>query len=61
MVPQLPPSGTSNLLLGNRSGNSIGDVYLIDFGSVQTIASQDGGMVVMAILFISSLHIVESN
>ncbi|MEL6929638.1 MAG: protein kinase [Cyanobacteria bacterium J06600_6] len=26
----------SNILLNNRSGNSIGDVYLVDFGSVQT-------------------------
>jgi serine/threonine protein kinase len=26
----------SNILLGNRSGNSPGQVYLIDFGSVQT-------------------------
>jgi len=35
----------SNILLGNRSGNSIGDVYLIDFGSVQTAASKDGGTI----------------
>ncbi|MBV6625998.1 MAG: serine/threonine protein kinase [Rivularia sp. (in: Bacteria)] len=32
----------SNILLTNRSGNSIGDVYLIDFGSVQTLNSSDG-------------------
>lgn len=31
----------SNLLLGDRSGHSIGQVYLIDFGAVQTIASTD--------------------
>lgn len=31
----------SNLLLTNRSGNSIGDIYLIDFGCVQTLASSD--------------------
>lgn len=31
----------SNLLLTNRSGNSIGDVYLVDFGCVQTLASSD--------------------
>jgi serine/threonine protein kinase len=36
---QLPPVihrdiKPSNILLGNRSGNSIGDVYLVDFGSV---------------------------
>jgi serine/threonine protein kinase len=35
----------SNILLGNRSGNSIGDVYLVDFGSVQTAASKDGGTI----------------
>ncbi|MBD1874302.1 hypothetical protein H6F75_12480 [Nodosilinea sp. FACHB-131] len=28
----------SNVLLKNRSGNSPGEVYLIDFGSVQTAA-----------------------
>ncbi len=33
----------SNILLTNRSGNSIGDVYLVDFGSVQNVAIQDGG------------------
>ncbi|BAZ52985.1 serine/threonine kinase [Nostoc sp. NIES-4103] len=26
----------SNILLTNRTGNSVGDVYLVDFGSVQT-------------------------
>lgn len=31
----------SNLLLGDRSGNSIGNVYLVDFGAVQTIASTE--------------------
>ncbi len=37
----------SNLLLKNRSGNSIGDIYLVDFGSVQTLASsEDTGTVV---------------
>lgn len=35
----------SNILLSNRSGNSIGDVYLVDFGSVQTVASKDGGTI----------------
>jgi serine/threonine protein kinase len=35
----------SNILLGNRSGNSIGDIYLVDFGSVQTAASTDGGTI----------------
>lgn len=33
----------SNILLGDRSGNSPGQVYLVDFGSVQTI--QHGGTV----------------
>ncbi|MBW4620239.1 MAG: serine/threonine protein kinase [Cyanosarcina radialis HA8281-LM2] len=31
----------SNILLTNRSGNSIGEVYLVDFGSVQTIATRE--------------------
>ena len=33
----------SNILLTNRSGSSIGDVYLVDFGSVQNVAAKDGG------------------
>ncbi len=33
----------SNILLTNRSGNRIGDVYLVDFGSVQNVAAKDGG------------------
>lgn len=33
----------SNILLGDRSGNSIGQVYLVDFGSVQTLAAKEGG------------------
>jgi serine/threonine protein kinase len=32
----------SNILLGDRSGNSPGKVYLIDFGSVQTVAVSEG-------------------
>ncbi|OBQ36446.1 MAG: serine/threonine protein kinase, partial [Anabaena sp. CRKS33] len=32
----------SNILLGERSGNSVGSVYLIDFGSVQTVAAEGG-------------------
>ena len=32
----------SNILLTNR-GNSIGQLYLIDFGSVQTVAASEGG------------------
>jgi serine/threonine protein kinase len=33
----------SNILLGDRSGNSVGKVYLVDFGSVQTVAAPEGG------------------
>lgn len=33
----------SNVLLTNRSGNYVGKVYLVDFGSVQTVASQNSG------------------
>jgi serine/threonine protein kinase len=33
----------SNILLGDRSGNSVGQIYLIDFGSVQTVAAREGG------------------
>lgn len=33
----------SNMLLGDRSGNSVGQLYLVDFGSVQNIASSDRG------------------
>ncbi|MTJ46614.1 serine/threonine-protein kinase [Dolichospermum sp. UHCC 0259] len=33
----------SNILLGERSGNSVGEVYLIDFGSVQTILAAETG------------------
>jgi serine/threonine protein kinase len=32
----------SNILLTNRSGNSIGQVYLVDFGSVQTLVRREG-------------------
>ena len=35
----------SNILISNRSGNSIGDIYLVDFGSVQTVASKDTGTI----------------
>jgi serine/threonine protein kinase len=31
--------------LTNRSGNSIGNLYLVDFGSVQTVASKDSGTI----------------
>lgn len=35
----------SNILLGDRSGNHVGQVYLVDFGSVQTIAAREGGTI----------------
>jgi serine/threonine protein kinase len=35
----------SNILLTNSSGNSIGQVYLVDFGSVQNIAAIEGGTI----------------
>ncbi|MGM3304755.1 serine/threonine protein kinase [Anabaena sp. WFMT] len=37
----------SNILLTNRSGNSVGDVYLVDFGSVQTIVRSNSTMTVV--------------
>jgi serine/threonine protein kinase len=35
----------SNILLANHSGNRIGDVYLVDFGSVQTVTSKEDGTI----------------
>ncbi|HEY9664171.1 MAG TPA: serine/threonine-protein kinase, partial [Allocoleopsis sp.] len=35
----------SNVLMGDRSAHSVGQVYLVDFGSVQTLAAQEGGTV----------------
>jgi serine/threonine protein kinase len=35
----------SNILLHNRSGNSVGEVYLVDFGSVQTLAARESGTI----------------
>jgi serine/threonine protein kinase len=35
----------SNILLSNRSGNSVGNIYLVDFGSVQTAANTDSGTI----------------
>ncbi|MBF2021133.1 MAG: serine/threonine protein kinase [Hydrococcus sp. C42_A2020_068] len=32
----------SNILLTNRSGHSVGQVYLVDFGAVQTLAAREG-------------------
>jgi serine/threonine protein kinase len=37
----------SNILLGDRSGNNVGDVYLIDFGAVKTTEKQGGTMTVV--------------
>ncbi|MCJ8279904.1 MAG: serine/threonine protein kinase [Rivularia sp. ALOHA_DT_140] len=34
----------SNILLTNRSGNRIGDIFLVDFGSVETLASSESGV-----------------
>ena len=33
----------SNILLGERSGNTVGQVYLVDFGSVQTVLGAETG------------------
>ncbi|MEM9510690.1 MAG: serine/threonine-protein kinase [Cyanobacteria bacterium P01_E01_bin.35] len=35
----------SNILLGDRTGNSVGRVYLIDFGAVKNVAATDGGTI----------------
>ena len=35
----------SNILLANRSGNNVGQVYLVDFGSVQTLAAKEGATI----------------
>ena len=35
----------SNILLANRTGNSVGELYLVDFGSVQTVASKEEGTI----------------
>ena len=35
----------SNILVANRSGNSIGEIYLVDFGSVQTAATKEHGTI----------------
>ncbi len=35
----------SNILLGDRSGNHLGQVYLVDFGSVQTVANKESGTI----------------
>ncbi|HEY9692819.1 MAG TPA: serine/threonine-protein kinase [Oculatellaceae cyanobacterium] len=35
----------SNILLTNRSGNSIGNIYLVDFGSVQTAVTKESGTI----------------
>ncbi len=35
----------SNILVTNRSGNHVGEVYLVDFGSVQNLAESPGGTI----------------
>lgn len=35
----------SNILLSNRSGNNVGQIYLVDFGSVQTAAVSEVGTI----------------
>jgi len=35
----------SNIVLSDRSGNCVGNVYLVDFGSVQTLAAREGGTI----------------
>lgn len=35
----------SNILLTDRSGNSVGRVYLIDFGAVKSVAAAEGGTI----------------
>ncbi len=35
----------SNILLANRSSHKVGEVYLVDFGSVQHLAAQEGGTI----------------
>jgi serine/threonine protein kinase len=37
----------SNILLGDRSGNSPGEVYLVDFGSVKTVATTNSTITVV--------------
>jgi hypothetical protein len=37
----------SNILLTNRSGNHVGNIYLVDFGSIQTVVSPGSTMTVV--------------
>jgi serine/threonine protein kinase len=37
----------SNILLTNRSGHSVGQVYLVDFGAVQRLAAAEGGTITL--------------
>ena len=37
----------SNILLGNRSGNHVGDVYLVDFGAVNNTVPKSGTMTIV--------------
>jgi hypothetical protein len=35
----------SNILLTNRSGHRVGQLYLVDFGAVQTLVAREGGTI----------------
>jgi serine/threonine protein kinase len=35
----------SNILINNRTGHHVGELYLVDFGSVQTVADQSNGTI----------------
>jgi serine/threonine protein kinase len=37
----------SNILLTNRSGNRVGEIYLVDFGSIQTVVGRGSTMTVV--------------
>jgi serine/threonine protein kinase len=37
----------SNILLANRSAHNVGDIYLVDFGSVQTATRQNGTITIV--------------
>jgi len=38
----------SNILLANRSGNSVGQMHLVDFGAVQTLVARQGSTITVA-------------
>src|SRR6476469_6483494 len=52
----------SNILLHSRSGHSVGQVYLVDFGSVQNQAAKFGGTITVGatlIYLVTGLHPTE--